>query len=79
MKNHKLNIITLMHMICAQKREITDLKVLLKDQKKTIDRLRLEKEHYRRECMKRQVYADLLTPISTRVEHYANGGGDEWD
>lgn len=73
MKKWKLNLLTLMHMVCEQKRENQDLKNLLRDKDATIRRLRVEKEAYRRGYNELKGYAELCTPITERIENYKNG------
>lgn len=73
MKKWKLNLFTLLHAFCEQKRENQDLKNLLHDKDATIRRLRAEKEMYRRGYKKLAGYADLCTPIQERIENYKNG------
>lgn len=76
MKKLKLNLITLMHMVCEQKREIQDMTNYIRSQNKTIRDLRMEKEIYRRRCAELEGYADLCVPIKERLEMFKTGGMD---
>lgn len=73
MKKWKLNLFTLLHAYCEQKRENQDLKNLLRDKDATIRGLRVEKEAYRRGYNELKGYAELCTPITERIENYKNG------
>lgn len=74
MLKHKHGIITIYRLLVEQKRRIDELEELLDSEHKRYTRLLIEKEYYRRECNRRKGYADVMTPISERVQFYANGG-----